>query len=128
VGQYLRMGRLKYPYLAFWVCVISVLLGLSETFGNRTRDEREHEQLASLRESAEAAGETLTYSLPAVVPESELFLFDFDRVEHELSLLGYDCVEIHRGMDTKLFDAGIAKVRSLGEPTEIIVGKFERRR
>jgi hypothetical protein len=129
VGQYLSMGRLRYPHLMLWLCVIAVILGLSETFGRQTREEREQEQLASLQESAETAGESLTYSMPVVVPENELFLFDFDRVKRELDLLGYDCVEVNRGMDTELFDAGVAKVRALDhEPTEMIVARFDRRR
>jgi 3-keto-L-gulonate-6-phosphate decarboxylase len=71
----------------------------------------------------------MTYSMPVGVPENGLFMFDFDRVKHELELLGYDCVEVHRGMDTELFDAGIAKIRALDEPpTEIIVARFDRRR
>jgi hypothetical protein len=126
--QYLRMGRPKYPYSILLLCVISVIVGLSENFGKRTRDEREQEQLARLRELAQAAGDFLTYSVPAVVPENGLFLFDFYRVEHELSLLGYDCVEVHRGVDSDFLDAGIAKIRSIDEPKEIIVGRFERRR
>jgi hypothetical protein len=129
MGQNLIMGRLRYPHLLMWLCVIPVTLSLSETFSSRTREDREQEQLASLRESAEAAGESLTYSMPAFVPKNELFLFDFDRVKRELDSLGYDCVELNQGMDTELFDAGIGKVRALDhEPTEIIVARFDRRR
>jgi hypothetical protein len=110
-----------------WPGVIVALMGLSETFGRRTREDLEQEQLADLRQSAEAAGESLTYSMPAVTPENGLFLFDFDRVKQEMELLGFDCVEIHRGIDRDLFDAGIAPMCSLDQPTEIIVGKFDRR-
>jgi hypothetical protein len=92
IRQYLNMGRFSYPRLSLGLCVVAVILGMSETVGSRTREDRAQEQLASLRESAEAAGESLTYSMPAVVPKNELFLFDFDRVKRELDSLGYDCV------------------------------------
>jgi hypothetical protein len=35
------MGRFKYPYLIFGLCVTAVISGLSEVFGHRTREERE---------------------------------------------------------------------------------------
>ncbi len=121
------MVRLKYLYPMLWLGVIVALLGLSETFGRRTRENREQEQLAHLQQSAEKAGESLTYSMPAVTPDNGLFLFDFDRVRQEMELLGFVCVETHRGIDRELFDAGIAKMYSLDKPTEIIVAKFDRR-
>lgn len=119
---------MNYPSFMIQLSVISVVLGLADVFGRKTREEREQEQLDHLRDSTETAGKSLTYSMPAVVPENGLYLFDFDRVKQELDLLGYDCVEVDQGLETELFDAGIAKICSLDEPTEIIVARFDRRR
>jgi hypothetical protein len=102
-------------------------MGLTETFGSRSDGEDEEEELARLREFANAAGESFGYQMEALVTGLYPTL-GFDRVRYELDLLGFDCTEIHRGIDQDLFAAGVANFCRDDHPTEVIVARFNRRR
>jgi len=106
-----------------------VALGLADVFGRLTDQEWEEQEMALLRESAEEAGESLTYDMLAVGSEHGMSHLDLDRVKQELDKFGFDCIEVYQGIDRELFDAGIAKMCSLDEPpSEIVVARFERRK
>jgi hypothetical protein len=115
-------------FLSVWLrlALITVALGLAEVFGGKSDDGYEEEELRRLRELAEGAAESFGWQMPASATGGFPVL-DFDRVRSELDLLGFDCTEIHRGIDQDLFESGVRNVWSGDPPTEVIVARVERR-
>jgi hypothetical protein len=90
---------LKYLGFILRLSMIVIALGFQEVLGATPR-EWEEQALAHLRESAEAAGDSFAFATPAVVSEKGPPLLGLERIRQELDLLGFDCTEVHQGMET----------------------------
>jgi hypothetical protein len=120
------MARLKHSLIPLQVAYVLALILLTELFGDRSNYPESHVewQLANIRKLADEAGESFGYQMPATVNPPNL---EFARVRAEFERLDFNCVEVHRGIDTELVDAGIATFCSTDQPTEVIVARLRRR-
>lgn len=117
----------RYWILPVWLGMVCSWMVLAETFGTRSRAELEAEFLADLNETADGACQSFKYQTP-VVPNPHFPIQNLERVQHEYDLLGFDCVEVHRGIGRDLTESGIGYGYSLDHPTEVHVARFERRK
>lgn len=114
-----------------WVTAALASLALAEMF--RVRDkpfepgEREREWLEELLSSSP---DEFWYSVSAASDSGSVRgvpVWTFDQYKDELQSLGYDCAEIHRGVDRDLFEQGVIKSCNADKPEEIVAGRFVRR-
>jgi hypothetical protein len=107
--------------------VASGLLDAIITSGSRGIDW----DLERLRDMADKVLRTFTYTVPAQWDSGEVHgmpILGFNRIREEFDALGYDCVEVHRGIGRELFDSGLSNSYCLDDETkEVIVGRFESR-
>lgn len=121
------MAWLQHRSFPFQVASVLALILLAESFGKGSNYPERHVEweLANIWKMADEAGESFGYQMPATVNPPNL---EFARVRAEFERLDFNCVEVYRGIDTELFDAGIATFCSTDQPTEVIVARFERRK
>jgi len=107
--------------------VASGLLDTVSTSGPRSTD-WDLEQLSNI---AATGSQTFTYTVPAEWDSGEVQgtpVLGFNRIREQLDALGYDCVEVHRGIGRELFDAGLSDSYCLDDKMrEVVVGRFQRR-
>lgn len=97
------------------------------TFAKDGRSHRDRE-LDTLREATRNR-DRFWYSMPSSWESGQSGLFPvmtFDERRQEFDKLGFDCVEIHRGFEKELFEAG--KIHGYDHDNkEVIVARFVRR-
>ena len=109
--------------------VIAGSCSLGERFGRRSDEDYLSDDRSHLRRTAQevGVGESVTIVRPTNLTEGGIPLLDFDQVRGEMELLGFDCTEVHEGMDKDLSEAGVRCGYSPDGPRDVIVGVFVRR-
>ena len=111
--------------LRTWAILFALLL--AETFDRSGRSFREVE-LDFLRK-IDPGTDSFWYSMPIAKESGEGIGFSglsFEERCREYTNLGFDCVEVHRGFEKELFDAGISHYYDEAN-NEVIKARFVRR-